>query len=149
MTHPVLCLRPEADFTRVDAPAPAALTVSYRKPDDPALPQLMKEARALVIPAVGPKLAPGLFDGCDLKLVQVTGAGLDRLDQAALTKLGIPVANVPGGSNGAVAEYAVTSASLLLRRLAWANAEIAKGNYVGFRAKMVADNLAGLDGLLV
>jgi phosphoglycerate dehydrogenase-like enzyme len=149
MTHPVLCLRPEADFTRVDAPASASLTVDYRKPDDPALPQLMKAARAMVIPAVGPKLAPALFEGCDLKLVQVTGAGLDRLDQAALTKLGIPVANVPGGSNSAVAEYAVTSASLLLRRLSWSSAEIAKGNYVAFRAKMVADNLNGLEGLLV
>src|SRR5262249_4980548 len=95
------------------------------------------------------KLAPALFEGCDLKLVQVTGAGLDRLDQAALTRLGIPVANVPGGSNSAVAEYAVTSASLLSRRLSWSSAEIAKGNYVAFRAKMVADNLNGLEGLLV
>jgi len=149
MTHPVLCLRPEADFTRVDAPAPASLAVDYRKPDDPALPQLIKAARAMVIPAVGPKLAPALFEGCDLRLVQVTGAGLDRLDQAALARLGIPVANVPGGSNSAVAEYAVTSASLLLRRLSWSSAEIAKGNYVGFRARMVADNLNGLEGLLV
>jgi len=149
MTHPVLCLRPEADFTRVDAPAPKSLAVSYHKPDDAALPQLIKQAGALVIPAVGPKLAPALFEGTQLKLVQVTGAGLDRLDQAALTRLGIPVANVPGGSNSAVAEYAVTSASLLLRRLSWANAEIARGNYASFRARMVADNLAGLEGLLV
>ena len=149
MTHTVLCLRPEADFTRVGAPAPASLAVAYRKPDDTAVPQLIKQAGALVIPAVGPKLAPALFYGTSLKLVQVTGAGLDRLDQAALTRLGIPVANVPGGSNSAVAEYAVTSASLLLRRLAWASAEIAKGNYAAFRARMVADNLAGLEGLLV
>jgi phosphoglycerate dehydrogenase-like enzyme len=149
MTHPVLCLRPEADFTRVDAPAPASLAVRYHKPDDAAVPQLIKEAGAIVIPAVGPRLAPALFEGSNLKLVQVTGAGLDRLDQAALTKLGIPVANVPGGSNSAVAEYAVTSASLLLRRLSWASAEIAKGNYAGFRARMLADNLAGLEGLLV
>ena len=149
MTHPVLCLRPEADFTRVDAPAPASLAVSYHKPDDVAVAQLIKRAGALVIPAVGPKLAPTLFEGTQLRLVQVTGAGLDRLDQAALTRLGIPVANVPGGSNSAVAEYAVTSASLLLRRLAWANAEIARGNYVSFRARMVTDNLAGLEGLLV
>jgi len=149
LPHSVLCLRPEADFARVDALPPATLTVSYRKPDDADVPQLMRAARALVIPAVGAKLAPALFEGCDLKLVQVTGAGLDRLDQAALTKLGIPVANVPGGSNSAVAEYAVTSASLLLRRFAWASAEIAKGNYASFRARMVADNLAGLEGLLV
>jgi phosphoglycerate dehydrogenase-like enzyme len=149
MTLPVLCLRPEADFARVDALPPASLAVAYHKPDDAAVPQLIRQSGALVIPAVGPKLAPALFEGSALKLVQVTGAGLDRLDQPALTRLGIPVANVPGGSNSAVAEYAVTSASLLLRRLSWANAEIAKGNYAAFRARMVADNLAGLDGLLV
>jgi len=149
MTHSVLCLRPEADFTRVGAAAPASFAVSYHKPDDVAVPQLIKHAGALVIPAVGPKLAPALFDGTKLKLVQVTGAGLDRLDQAALTRLGIPVANVPGGSNSAVAEYAVTSASLLLRRLAWTSHEIVRGNYAAFRARMVADNLAGLEGLLV
>jgi phosphoglycerate dehydrogenase-like enzyme len=149
MTHHVLCLRPAADFARVDAPAPAALTVAYHKPDDAAVPQLIRQAGALVIPAVGPKLAPALFEGSSLKLVQVTGAGLDRLDQTALTRLGIAVANVPGGSNSAVAEYVVTSASLLLRRLSWASVEIAKGNYASFRARMVADNLAGLEGLLV
>jgi len=149
MTHPVLCLRPEADFARVDTLPPASLSVSYHKPDDAVVLQLIKRAGALVIPAVGPKLASALFEGTQLRLVQVTGAGLDRLDEAALTRLGIPVANVPGGSNSAVAEYAVTSASLLLRRLSWANSEIARGNYVSFRARMVADNLAGLEGLLV
>jgi phosphoglycerate dehydrogenase-like enzyme len=149
MTLPVLCLRPEADFVRVDALPPASLKVSYHKPDDTAVLQLMKQSGALVIPAVGPKLAPALFEGAGLKLVQVTGAGLDRLDQAALTRMKIPVANVPGGSNSAVAEYAVTAASLLLRRLSWSSGEIAKGNYVEFRARMLADNLAGLAGLLV
>ena len=83
----------------------------------------MKSSDALVIPAVGPKLAPELFEGASLKLVQVTGAGVDRLDQPALTRFGIPVANVAGGSNSAVAEYAVTTASMLLRRFAWADAE--------------------------
>jgi phosphoglycerate dehydrogenase-like enzyme len=145
----VLCLRPQADFARVDALPPPTLTVTYKAPDDVEVPDLMRKAQALVIPAVGPKLSPELFEGTSLKLVQVTGAGLDRLDQTALTRLGIPVANVPGGSNSAVAEYAVTSASLLLRRFAWADAEIKKGNYAGFRARMLGDNLAGLDGLLV
>src|SRR5262245_16100480 len=108
----VLCLRPQADFTRVDAQAPASLDVDYRKPDDTDVPDLIKQAGAIVIPAVGPKLPAALFERTQLKLIQVTGAGLDRLDQAALTKFGIPVANVPGGSNSAVAEYAVTTASL-------------------------------------
>ena len=149
MTSDVLCLRPEADFTRVDAPAPPSLRVAYRKPDDADVPALLRAAGALVIPAVGPKLAASLFDGACLKLVQVTGAGLDRLDRDALVRLGIPVANVSGGSNEALADYAVTAASLLLRRFVWADAEIRNGNYAAFRARMLADNLAGLDGLTV
>jgi phosphoglycerate dehydrogenase-like enzyme len=107
----------------------------------------MKEARALVIPAVGAKLSPALFEGTLLKLVQVTGAGLDRLDQAALTRLKIPVANVLG--NNAVAEYVVTAANLLRRRLSWADTEIKKGNYAAFRASMLSENLSGLEGLAV
>ncbi len=143
----VLCLRPEADFARVDALPPASLAVTYLKPDDASLAQHMKASRALVIPAVGPKLAATLFEGSALQLVQVTGAGLDRLDQAAMMRLGIPVANVLG--NDAVAEYAVTAATLLLRRFAFADAEIKRGNYASFRARMIADNLAGLEGLTV
>jgi phosphoglycerate dehydrogenase-like enzyme len=149
MSNRVLCLRPEADFTRVGASAPATLQVVYHAPTDGEVTALLASSDALVIPAVGPKLAPALFEGARLKLVQVTGAGVDRLDQAALTRLGIPVANVAGGSNSAVAEYVVTSASVLLRRFAWADAEIKAGNYASYRARMLADNLSGIDGLQV
>jgi phosphoglycerate dehydrogenase-like enzyme len=145
----VIVLRPEADFTRVNATAPTELHCTYHTPDDPELPALMKQAKALVMPAVGPKLAAALFEGASLKLVQVTGAGVDRLDDAAMKRLGIPVCNVPGGSNSAVSEWAVTSASLLLRRMAWSNNEIRAGRYDAFRKRMLADNLAGIEGQLV
>jgi len=56
---------------------------------------------------------------------------------------------VPGGSNRAVAEYAVTTASALLRRFVWADAATRRGDYSAFRARMIGDNLGGLDGLLV
>ena len=148
MTVDVLCLRPEADFLRTGASPPPALNVVYRAPEDPDVPSLMKQARALVIPALGPKLGPALFQNASIKFVQVTGAGLDRLDLPLLKQLGIAVANVPGGSNQAVAEYVVTAASVLLRRLAWADAEIRAGRYREFRARMVMDNLSGLHGLL-
>jgi phosphoglycerate dehydrogenase-like enzyme len=149
LSHPVLCLRPLADFTRIGVTPPRSLSIDCREPADPELPALLRRSRALVIPAVGPKLPGALFEGCPLALVQVTGAGVDRLDESAMKRLGIPVANVPGGSNGAVAEYVVTAASTLLRRLAWADAEIKAGRYREFRARMVADNLAGLGGLEV
>ncbi len=105
MTIDVLCLRPEADFTRVGVTPPKNINIAYRKPDDTDLPALMKQARALLIPAVGPKLPAALFEGSTVKMVQITGAGVDRLDEATLKKLGIAVANVPGGSNSALAEY--------------------------------------------
>jgi phosphoglycerate dehydrogenase-like enzyme len=149
MTIEVLCLRPRADFERADALPPASLEVVYRAPGDADVPALMKRVRALIIPAVGPKLPESLFEASSVQLVQVTGAGMDRLDADALKRLGIPAANVPGGSNSAVSEYVVTSASVLLRRLSWADDEIRRGNYAAFRARILADNLAGLDGLLV
>lgn len=149
MTADVLCLRPEADFIRAGALPPKGLAVLYCGPADPGVPALLREVRALVIPAVGPKLSPELFEGTKLQLVQVTGAGVDRLDRPRLELLGIPVANVPGGSNGALAEYVLTSASLLLRRLMWSSQEIRRGNYVSFRQRLLAENVAGIEGLTV
>ncbi|HYL84313.1 MAG TPA: NAD(P)-dependent oxidoreductase [Candidatus Angelobacter sp.] len=149
MTVDVLCLRPEADFVRAGAILPAKLKIAYRAPDDPDVSELMKQARALVIPAVGPKLPQSLFERTTVKFVQVTGAGVDRLDLSLMKRLGIVVANVPGGSNQAVAEYVVTAAAVLLRRFAWADAEIRAGRYREFRSRMLADNLSGLDSLTV
>jgi phosphoglycerate dehydrogenase-like enzyme len=149
MSVDVLCLRPRIDFERANALPSAPLTVAYHAPNDAEVIPLMKEARALVIPAVGPKLNPEMFATTTVKLVQVTGAGLDRLDLPLLKSMGIAVANVPGGSNKAIAEYAVSAASTLLRRFAWADAEIRSGNYQTLRARMISDNLSGLDGLLV
>jgi phosphoglycerate dehydrogenase-like enzyme len=149
MSVDVLCLRPRIDFERANALPPAELTVAYHAPNDAEVIPLMKQARALVIPAVGPKLSAEMFDNTTVKLVQVTGAGLDRVDLPLLKSKGVAVANVPRGSNSAIAEYAVSTASMLLRRFAWADAEIRGGKYEGFRARMISDNLSGLEGLLV
>jgi phosphoglycerate dehydrogenase-like enzyme len=149
MSVDALCLRPRIDFERANALPVTELSVAYRAPSDSEVALLMKQARALVIPAVGPKLNSEIFQNSTVKLVQVTGAGLDRLNLELLKGMGIAVANVPGGSNRAIAEYAVAAASVLLRRFAWGDAEIRAGNYQSFRARMVSDNLSGLDGMLV
>lgn len=149
MTGDVLCLRPEADFLQAGVTPPPALSIAYRAPDDPDLAALLKAARALVIPAVGPKLDAKLFEGSAVELVQVTGAGVDRLDAPAMQRFGIPVCNVIGGASQAVAEYALTGALVLLRRFAWADTEIRAGNYKSFRGRMVSDSLRGLQDLTV
>ena len=149
MTYDVVCLRPRDDFLKIGVTPPDTLSIVYLSPDDSQLKQHLATARALVIPAVGPMLPATLFQGSRLQLVQVTGAGIDRLDAEALKKLGIAVANVPGGSSAAIAEYAISSALRLLRRMFWADGELRKGNYVEARSRMVAENLSGLEGLTV
>ena len=81
--------------------------------------------------------------------MQVTGAGVDRLDARRLKDFGIPVANVPGGSNDAVAEYAVSCASVLLRRFPETTAAIRRGDYGLVRSRLLGDNTGGLEDLLV
>ncbi len=149
MTYDVICLRPEADSLRAGVKPPTSLKITFRAHDDPELPALMGTARALLIGAVGPRLPAALFENSTVKMVQVTGAGVDRVDEPTLKRLGIAVCNVPGGSNYAVADYTVTAASVLLRRFAWGDSEIRAGNYVKFRARMITENLASLDGLVV
>jgi phosphoglycerate dehydrogenase-like enzyme len=149
MSIEVVCLRPEADFARVDALPPPSLSVRYCGPADAAVPSYLRTARGMVIPAVGPKLPAQLFENTALRLVQVTGAGVDRVDPAIVKNQNIPVANIPGGSNSAIAEYVMTTASVLLRRLAYADAEIKAGRYTEWRARMLTLNLGGLEDALV
>lgn len=149
MPYDVICLRPEGDFLKVGVTPPEDVSIVYLAPDDSDLADFMAEARALLIPAVGPRLPSELFEGSRIELVQVTGAGIDRIDADAMKLMNIAVANVPGGSSTAIAEYAVSSALTLLRRTLWANGELRKGNYVEARSRMVSEYLAGLEGLTV
>lgn len=143
----IVCLRPEADFTRIGVIPPGGLDITYMAPDDPQLPAQLKSAEALVIPAVGPNLPSELFDDSPIRLVQVTGAGVDRVDVGALSERGIAVANVPGGSNSAIAEYSVSCAAVLLRRYTLSSAEIRNGNYQTVRKQMISGPDGGLEGL--
>lgn len=148
-TVQVVCLRPEQDFLEIGVTPPRALSIAYLAPDAPELAETLQTAEALVIPAVGPKLDAALFEGSSVKLVQVTGAGVDRLDRPAMEQLGIAVANVVGGSNSALADYCVAAALNILRRMSWSSSEIRKGNYAKFRSEMIAAKLPGLEGLTV
>lgn len=149
MSTDVVCLRPEADFLKVGVTPPTDLSIAYLSPDDSDLAAQMAEARALLIPAVGPGIATDLFVESCIKLVQVTGAGIDRVDANAMKTMNIAVANVPGGSSTAIAEYAVSGSLTLLRRMLWADRELRDGKYSAARSEMVAASLSGLDGLIV
>ncbi len=145
----VICLRPLDDFARVGVILPEALDIRAMEPESPELGEAMRSAKALVLPAVGPALQTGLFAGSAIRLVQVTGAGIDRVDGAALAGLGIAVAGVPGRSALAVAEFVVATVSTLLRRLPESTAAIRAGEYMDIRGRMIRCGLNQFAGLTV
>ena len=130
MTCDVVCLRPKEDFLKLGITPPEKLSIRYMSPEDSDLSEHLAAARALVIPAVGPKLPAALFEGTQIELVQVTGAGIDRIDAEALKSMGIAVANVPGASSTAISEYVLSSATTLLRRTFRMDNQLRNGNYV-------------------
>jgi phosphoglycerate dehydrogenase-like enzyme len=149
-TAQVVCLRPLEDFLRVGVRPPEELAVAYVPPDGPELAEEVAQAEAVVLPSVGPPVATDLLvRAVRLKLVQFTGAGVDRVDVGALARRGVPVAHVAGANAREVAEYVVIAAGVVLRRLAWADREIRRGRYREVRSRMLADNLPGFSGLSV
>jgi phosphoglycerate dehydrogenase-like enzyme len=135
----VVCLRPEEDFLRVGAPAPAALAIAYRAVDDPDVEALMRDARAAVLASVGPPLDAGLIAAAaNLRLIQFTGAGVDRVDVAAASRRGIAVSNVAGTNATTVAQYVVGTAIALLRRLPEGDAQVRAGRYAEVRPRLLS-----------
>ena len=145
----VLCLRPQDDFTRLGVVPPATLSVRYLDPGNAGLGRAMVDADALVIPAVGQPLATSLFEHSAVRMVQVTGAGVDRVNGDDLAALGIHLANAPGGSANAVAEYVIATVSLFVRKLPGSTDAIRTGHYARHRERIISSGLDEIGGLTV
>ena len=142
----IICLRPEADFIEFDAIAPSRFKVEYLVPSDPEILVLAERAKALIIPAVGPKIPNEIFENSDIKMVQVTGAGIDRLDAKFCQENQIAVCNVQGGSAFAVAEYCIGSVITLSRQLHLGINALPLGEYSTIRSKMLEKRMVSLQG---
>jgi phosphoglycerate dehydrogenase-like enzyme len=134
MSADVICLRPEADFLEVGVTPPAGLRITYGSPRE-IPPGDLATARAVVLPSVGPRLDRDWLDKIEnLRLVQFTGAGVDRLGDACAHRRDVAVAGVAAANAREVAEYVLFAAGTLLRKLAFADRGIRAGRYEGVRA---------------
>lgn len=145
----VVCLRPAADFADVGVEVPDDLDVTYGA-DERAVTSIAPDVGALVLPAAGRPLAPSMFDGADgLRLVQVTGAGVDRVPTEPLERLGVPLCNVPGVSAPDVAGYVVVAVGSLFRRLQVGDRLVKEGRYGEARGELAPRVARGFRGLRV
>jgi phosphoglycerate dehydrogenase-like enzyme len=61
--------------------------------------------------------------------IQQVGAGVETIDLGAWAELGVPVANTGGANATGVAEWCVGAAIILLRSMAWMDAEMRAGRW--------------------
>ncbi|MDF1608099.1 hydroxyacid dehydrogenase [Hoeflea sp. YIM 152468] len=110
--------------------------------DDPAaLHSLLTSARALIVrnrTQVGESV---LSMGPKLRVVGRLGVGLDNIDVAACRARSIPVIPATGANDLSVAEYVITTASMLLRGAFLRSAEVAAGGWP--RQSLMGRELAG------
>lgn len=145
----VLCLRPQRDFDQVGVAVPGDLSVTFVE-NESGVSEIGPEVRCLVLPSAGAPLAPALFQGATgLRLVQYTGAGIDRVSDAVIDELGCAVCNVPGASAPDVASYVVLATGVLLRRLLLGDQLVKSGHYADARAQLVPARVRGFRGLQV
>ena len=144
MDADVICLRPESDFREVGVEPPARLRICYADPG--SVPgSALAVAQALVLPSVGPRLDRAWLDrAARLRLVQFTGAGIDRAAGAVSHRPEVVVANVPAANTAEVAEYVLFATGTLLRRLAFADREIRAGRYAEARATLTPASVHSL-----
>jgi phosphoglycerate dehydrogenase-like enzyme len=133
----VVCLRPAADFAEVGVDVPPDLRVCFASGPAEVAAGDLATARAVVLASVGPRLERAWLDQVTgLRLLQFTGAGVDRAGDSCAHRPDVVVANVPAANVREVAEYVLFAAGALLRRLAFADREIRAGRYGAARARL-------------
>jgi phosphoglycerate dehydrogenase-like enzyme len=96
------------------------------------------------IPASVLEASPGL------RCVARCGVGLDNIDTAAATRLGIPVVHAPDSSTQSVAEHALSLMFALSRQISRVDRAVKAGNWAvreGFRGVELAGKSLGIVGL--
>ncbi|MEM9047962.1 MAG: hydroxyacid dehydrogenase [Pseudomonadota bacterium] len=119
----------------MDAPAVdslADLGVDYAPglvEDQPAIPARLAGKRALIVRNRTQVSASMLATAPDLVCVGRLGVGLDNIDMAACAARGIEVYPALGANARSVAEYVVTTATMLWRGAYAANARVVAGEW--------------------
>jgi D-3-phosphoglycerate dehydrogenase len=118
------------------------VVVNTKLAQDPvALKQALRDADGIVIRS-GTQLTAEVLDGQQrLKAIVRAGVGVDNIDVAAATRLGIVVMNTPGGNTVSTAEHTMALMLSLARNVARANDSLKSGKWE--RNKFTGTQLEG------
>ena len=108
---------------------------------------LMKDPESVAIVAGGePITAEMIALSPNLKVIAMHGAGLNHIDQRAVTERGILLRAVPGGNAEAVADLTIGLMIAAARHIVEADASIRKGEWGTFVGSSINDKTIGIVG---
>jgi D-3-phosphoglycerate dehydrogenase / 2-oxoglutarate reductase len=145
----VVCLRPRRDFEQMGVAIPDDLDIEFYD-NERSIDGLGPEVQCVVLPSAGAALPPEFFaDASALRLVQYTGAGVDRISSDIVNSLACAVCNVPGASAPDVASYVVVTVGALLRKILTGDRLMKEGQYDEARSRLTPARVRGYRGLRV
>jgi phosphoglycerate dehydrogenase-like enzyme len=106
-----------------------------------------KDADFMIVPASNPPITAQIIQNIpSVSLLQVFGAGFDKIDIAAARELELPVANTPGQNATTVAEFVVGAIVALQRKIIVGNREVKAGRHWEIEQEFIRTGLPEIRG---
>ncbi len=106
-----------------------------------------READFLLVTAAGPPITTQIMQNIpSVCLLQVFGAGFDKIDVDAARELSLPVANTPGQNATTVAEFTIGVLITMQRKILIGNREVKAGHYRDIEREFIQTGLKEIRG---
>jgi len=144
----VVSFFPQELFTRRKVEIPSGWDFIFSKDfGEKEIIEVCKGADYLLVTAANPPItAPVIQNINSVRLLQVFGAGFDKVDIDAARELNLPVANTPGQNATTVAEFTIGVLVALQRKILIGNREVKAGNHAGIEREFITTGLKEIRG---
>ncbi len=141
--HKVVSYLPDAILARHSVEVPQGWDYVFEKyQGEEELIEACRDADFLLVTAAGPPITAHVIQNIpSVRLLQVFGAGFDKIDTVAARDLNLPVANTPGQNATTVAEFTIGAIIALQRKIFLGNREVKAGNYVDIERHFIRTGL--------
>jgi len=138
-----MCLRPARDFEWAGVKIPNSLNIDFFVPEsEQQVIASGQEAEFVISPSHSITMGETFFAGLpNLKVVQLTGAGYDRVDLEAAAKHGVPVAHGPGQNSRSVAQFVFIKIGVISRRVLEADRMVKENRFADSRRKLATSTM--------